>query len=114
MLLVSTTGKSRCHLRHPGAVRSYDHWFEPCPKAAGISNLNWHDLRHTFASWLIQSGVPRERVSKLLAHRKITMTMRYAHLGPKQLHADFTLLVPTPVPETISPSLAQAGTAFVN
>jgi integrase len=79
--------------RHPEKpVLSNDHWFKPALKAAGISDFRWHDLRHTFASWLVQDGVPIERVSKLLGHKSLTMTMRYAHLAPNQLHDDVALL----------------------
>ncbi|MGC1968134.1 MAG: tyrosine-type recombinase/integrase, partial [Candidatus Acidiferrales bacterium] len=42
--------------------------------------------------WLVQDGVPLDRVSKLLAHKSLTMTMRYAHLAPNQLHEDVALL----------------------
>ncbi len=42
-----------------------------------------HDLRHTFASRLVSKGVPIFDVSKLLGHKSITMTMRYAHLAPE-------------------------------
>jgi integrase len=42
----------------------------------------FHTLRHTYASWLVQSGVPIYEVSKLLGHSTITMTERYAHLAP--------------------------------
>jgi integrase len=74
--------------RRPGeAVKSNDHWFKPALKLAGITGFRWHDLRHTFASWLIQDGVPLEQVSKLLGHKSLAMTMRYAHLAPNQLHA---------------------------
>lgn len=44
-----------------------------------------HILRHTFASWLVQKGVPILTVSKLLGHSSITMTMRYAKLAPDNL-----------------------------
>jgi integrase len=82
------------NLRYPGkAVKSNDHWFKKCLAMAGISNFKWHDLRHTFASWLVQDGVPLDRVAKLLGHRGLTMTLRYAHLAPSQLHADVALLV---------------------
>jgi site-specific recombinase XerD len=85
--------------RHPEkAVLSNDHWFKPALKAAGIRDFRWHDLRHTFASWLIQDGVPLERVAKLLGHKSLTMTMRYAHLAPNQLHEDVALLTRNSTP----------------
>ena len=46
------------------------------------TSLRIHDLRHTFASRLVSKGVPIFDVSKLLGHKSITMTMRYAHLAP--------------------------------
>jgi integrase len=78
---------------HPDKpIKSTEHWFKPALKEAGISKFRWHDLRHTFASWLVQDGVPLERVSTLLGHKSLQMTMRYAHLKPSQLHNDVALL----------------------
>ncbi len=52
----------------------------------------FHTLRHTFASWLVQRGVPLYNVSKLMGHRSLQMTMRYAHLAPdSQKSAAMTL-----------------------
>ena len=54
----------------------------------GITDLRqkivFHSFRHTFASWLIQSGFPLALVSKMLGHSSIHVTMRYAHLAPSQ------------------------------
>jgi integrase len=92
------------NLNHPEkAVLSNDHWFKPAMKKAGIIDFKWHDLRHTFASWLVQDGVPLDRVSKLLGHKGLTMTMRYAHLAPNQLHEDVALLARNSTPVAPDP-----------
>ena len=45
----------------------------------------FHTLRHTFASWLVQKGVPLHTVAELMGHKSIAMTQRYAHLSPDSL-----------------------------
>ena len=55
-------------------------------KAAGIRDFRWHDLRHTFACWLVLDEVPLDRMSKFLEHKSLAMTARYAHLAPSRLH----------------------------
>ena len=42
----------------------------------------FHTLRHTFASWLVMMGKPLYTISKLMGHRNIRWTERYAHLAP--------------------------------
>ena len=54
-------------------------------KRAGIKDFRVHDLRHSFASFALKKGVPLVHVSKLLGHRNIATTMRYAHLELEQL-----------------------------
>jgi integrase len=49
-----------------------------CEKA-GIADVTWHTLRHTFASRLVNSGVDIVTVKELLGHSSISVTMRYAH-----------------------------------
>lgn len=48
-------------------------------------NFHIHDLRHTYASWLVSNGVELYDVSKLLGHSRVATTERYAH------HADESL-----------------------
>ena len=49
-------------------------------------NLNYHALRHTFASLLVQDGVSIYEVQKLLGHADVSTTQIYSHLQPETLH----------------------------
>lgn len=55
----------------------------------GVTNKNdrivAYSLRHTFASWLVQKGVPLYTVAKLMGHSTTTITERYAHLAPSDM-----------------------------
>ena len=48
---------------------------------AGLPNVRIHDLRHTYASNAVSSGMPIQMVGRLLGHSQIQTTMRYAHLA---------------------------------
>lgn len=54
-------------------------------KRAGIENFRFHDLRHTWASWLIQSGVPLSVLQEMGGWESVDMVRRYAHLAPNHL-----------------------------
>ena len=69
------------------------HKFRKLIKKSGINpQLNFHSLRHTFASWLIQKGVPIYQVSKLLTHSDLRVTQIYAHLSEQNLKDAVDLL----------------------
>lgn len=58
--------------------------FESAKKLAGLGkDVVFHSLRHTYISRLVMAGVDIRTVQELAGHRTITMTMRYAHLGPE-------------------------------
>lgn len=56
--------------------------FDSALKKAGIEDFTFHDLRHTFASHMVMSGVDINTLREILGHSSITMTQRYAHLAP--------------------------------
>jgi integrase len=50
-----------------------------------IQDLHFHDLRHTFATRIVQAGVDLYKVQRLLGHKSPIMTQRYAHHYPESL-----------------------------
>ena len=57
--------------------------FAGCARDAGLTDVHPHDLRRTFGSWLVQSGIGIERVSALLRHGDVAITARvYAICAP--------------------------------
>jgi len=73
--------------RNGKRIRFMQNGFQAACTRAKIKDFRVHDLRHTFASWLVQGGVPLLEVAKLLGHSTIEMTERYAHLAPENLKA---------------------------
>jgi len=54
-------------------------------RIAGISDLRFHDLRHTCATRLVQGGLPIAEISRILGHSNITTTFRYANADDSTL-----------------------------
>lgn len=54
-------------------------------KRAGLPEVRMHDLRHSFASFLINNGRTLYEVQKLLGHTQVKTTQRYAHLSKETL-----------------------------
>ncbi|MGE5184808.1 MAG: tyrosine-type recombinase/integrase [Acidobacteriota bacterium] len=59
------------------------YWLAQVCRKAGLREIGWHTLRHTFASHLAMRGAPLKAIQELLGHATIQMTMRYAHLAPE-------------------------------
>ncbi|MCY3788480.1 MAG: tyrosine-type recombinase/integrase [Gemmatimonadetes bacterium] len=74
--------------RDPGRPLSSDLslWYS-VRREAGIADVRLHDLRHTFASHAVLRGIPLPVVSRLLGHKQPSMTLRYAHVGDREVEA---------------------------
>jgi integrase len=59
--------------------------FEAARAALGKPDWRIYDLRHTAASWLIQSGADLVTVRDILGHTSLAMTGRYSHLSTEHL-----------------------------
>lgn len=85
-----------CREQHPEFVfsvegrpyRWIDHrtWQRVC-RDAGVPGLRFHDLRHTWASWLAQAGVDPQHLKTLGGWSTLAMVERYSHLNVEHLRA---------------------------
>jgi len=80
--------------KHPRWVFTYNgnrvgkannHAWRKALLRAGIRNFRWHDLRHTWASWHMQSGTPLSVLQELGGWESAEMVRRYAHLSVEHL-----------------------------
>jgi len=59
--------------------------FRNVAKKAHIRDFRFHDLRHSFATRVVQAGKDLYKVQSLLGHKTAAMTQRYAHHYPESL-----------------------------
>ena len=95
--LLTRSGRSTCGVQHAaGRCRSglvmttrqqtvlrgsnWSRVWRAAVDRADIGHVRIHDLRHTYASWLLQGGVPLARVGQLMGHASTATTAKYAHL----------------------------------
>jgi integrase len=73
------------NLRTGERLKDITHAWDTARKAAGLPDVRLHDLRHSYASALVNEGRSIYEVQKLLGHANIATTERYAHLSHKTL-----------------------------
>ena len=56
-------------------------------KATGLTHVRWHDLRHTYGSWLAQSGASGPILRDVMGHSNLSVTSRYLHTVPDHVRA---------------------------
>ena len=62
------------------SIRSYQYLFERLTEKVGVRKLNFHALRHTFATRALECGMDIKTLSELMGHKNASITLnRYAH-----------------------------------
>lgn len=79
--------------------------FNRARDAAGLRPLRWHDLRHSFGSQLVASGIDLEDVRDAMGHAQLSTTGRYLHARPAtQRAAAYTRAFASDAPQTPRPT----------
>jgi integrase len=82
------------------------HTFVNISKKARLQNVRFHNLRHTFASLMLQRGVPPKVISEALGHSSVAFTMDvYSHILPGT-QSDAMALLDDVLPAGVSVNLA--------
>jgi hypothetical protein len=85
---LSVCVRARGRSTRRAAIKDVKNGFHTALEIAQIKDFTWHDLRHTFASWLIMKGASLRSVAELLGHRGLRIVMRYAHLSSAYLSSE--------------------------
>ncbi len=96
--------------RNGNRYKSVDTSFPTACRRAGIADFHFHDLRHTFASQLAEAKVPLATLNRLLGHKRLVSTMRYAHLSDSHMINAVKLLDKNNgVSDTVSDTVLSGG-----
>ena len=68
-------------------------WREALQRAGIAKGFRWHSLRHTWASWLAQSGAPMNVLQEMGGWESAAMVRRYARLSPAQFAGEAESIV---------------------
>ena len=70
------------------AARNVQRDFKKACRKAGIEGFVFHDLRHTFGTWLAQNGVDIYTIARYMGHEDLESTKRYTHHDSESLRAN--------------------------
>ena len=76
---------TRSDCRNRKRIQQSSTAWDKAKQRAGIEDFRFHDLRHTWASWHVQSGTSLPELMELGGWKSYEMVLRYAHLAPEKL-----------------------------
>ncbi|MBR4699781.1 MAG: site-specific integrase [Prevotella sp.] len=71
---------------------TYNYSLKTIGKVLGMRNLHSHLARHTFATYMLSNDVKVQNVMRMLGHKNIRQTMRYAKVLAKDVQADYNMI----------------------
>ena len=84
-------------------------WKRALERAGIEKTFRWHDLRHTWASWHVQSGTPLQELMELGSWASYEMVLRYAHLAADHLQGAAGPISGTFLAQNKKPQLVRLG-----
>jgi integrase len=82
-------------------IRQSSSAWDTAKRRAGIEAFRFHDLRHTWASWHVQSGTSLQELMELGGWKSYEMVLSYAHLAPEKLKSVAQRIERQPSPEIL-------------
>ena len=73
-------------------IDTYNYSLKTIGKVLGMERLHSHLARHTFATYMLSNDVKIQNVMRMLGHKNIRQTMKYAKVLAKDVHADFNMI----------------------
>jgi integrase len=71
----------------PLTLNQLDTQFRAVRKTTGLDHITFHDLRHTYGSWLAESGASGTVIRDVMGHSNLSVTSRYLHSVPAHVRA---------------------------
>ena len=84
-LLEKTTGEYVFTDGNGHPIKDIKKGFLAAVRRAGLEDFRFHDLRHTFGSYMVMQGADIRTVQQIMGHKDIRMTLRYAHLSSRHV-----------------------------
>jgi integrase len=86
--------------------------WDTAKRRASIEDFRFHDLRHTWASWHVQSGTSLQELMELGGWKSYEMVLRYAHLAPEKLSSVARRIERHPSPDLLvgGPNVVKSAT----
>jgi integrase len=98
--------------------QSWRSWWESLTKAARLPGFNFHSLRHTFITHMVEGGIPLEHIQTMVGHMSAAMVRHYSHIATQVLHRDVAVLDSQPILAHLidlkEPSLLRLAEATIN